>query len=151
LLKITPRPKKSSPNFFLGRGYRLKRSWLAICKIPWIDLRDAQMKPLETFARTGNLQNSLDRLAGLKGGQFDAAFKQQVIADHEKVIVLFEEQAKHGTDPDLKAFAQKYLPHLREHVEMARALPISSDNEGPPEDSVNTILQNPAGRLNIPR
>jgi putative membrane protein len=101
----------------------------------------------------GNLQNSLDRLAGLKGGQFDQAFKQQVIEDHQKAIALFEKQAEQGTDPELKAFAQKHLPHLREHIDIARGLPVSSDTEGPPpENSVNTILQNPATRgINGPR
>lgn len=98
-----------------------------------------------------NLQNSLERLAQLKGGQFDQAFKQQVIEDHEKAIALFQKQAKQGTDMELKAFAEKHLPHLREHLETARALPISSDTKGPPADSVNSILQNPASRINIPR
>jgi putative membrane protein len=107
--------------------------------------------PEKEFAR--DLQNSVERLAGLKGGQFDQAFRQQVIEDHEKAVALFEEQARHGMDPEIKAFAQKHLPDLREHLERARGLPVSSDTEGPPpENSVNTILQNPATRgINVPR
>jgi putative membrane protein len=120
----------------------------------------AEKELAQLFSRKGipaekeladSLQNSLERLAALKGGEFDQAFKQQVIEDHEKAIALFEKQAERGTDPDLKAFAQKHLPHLREHLAQARQLPVSSDTEGPPPDSVNTILQNPASRINVPR
>ena len=99
-----------------------------------------------------NLETSISRLSTLKGGEFDQAFKQQVIEDHEKAIALFEKQAQQGEDPDLKAFAQKHLPHLREHLEMARALPIGSDTDGPSSDaSLDQVLQNPATRLNTPR
>jgi putative membrane protein len=91
-------------------------------------------------------QSSIDHLAELKGGAFDRAFRQQVIDDHEKAIVAYEKQATRGTDPELRAFAQKHLPHLREHLELAKQLPISTDTEGPAVNSVNTVLQNPAPR-----
>jgi putative membrane protein len=94
-----------------------------------------------------DFQGSLQRLAGLKGGAFDAAFKEQVIADHENAIALFERQAGEGADADLRAFAQKRLPQLREHMETARALPVSSDVDGPvASPGVNTVLQNQAIR-----
>jgi putative membrane protein len=101
----------------------------------------------------GNYQSSLERLASLKGAQFDAAFKEQVIADHEKSIGLFEKQSEQGTDPELRAFAGKRLPQLRSHLEMARTLPISSDTDGPPPElNPNTVIQNPALRTTtIPR
>ena len=97
-------------------------------------------------------EQSITSLATLKGGEFDRAFKRHVIETHERAITSFEKQATEGDDPDLKAFAQKHLPHLRAHLEIARALPISSDTEGPPADaSLNQVLQHPAPRLNIPR
>jgi len=91
-------------------------------------------------------QSSINHLAELKGGAFDRAFKDQVIQDHKEAIGAFEKQAAQGTDTDLRMFAQKHLPHLREHLEVAKQLPISTDTEGPPVNSVNTVLQNPAGR-----
>jgi putative membrane protein len=97
------------------------------------------------------LQDSVAQLAGLKGGQFDEAFKQQVITDHENAIALFEKQAAEGADPELKAFAQRRMPQLRDHLEVARRLPVSSDTEGPPDNDVNTILLNPATRTIMPR
>jgi putative membrane protein len=113
------------------------------------------------FARKGlppekemaaNFRNSLDRLAGLKGAEFDRAFKEQVIEDHENAIELFERQRQDGTDPDLKAFAEKHLPHLREHLATAQQLEISSDGRSKPDPTAADVLANPAVRnLNVPR
>ncbi len=119
------------------------------------DHTQAEKELAQIFARKGisaepqlaqSLQTSINRLAELKGGAFDEAFKEQVIEDHEKAIAVFQKQAEQGADPELKAFAQKHLPHLREHLEVAKQLPISTDTEGPPVNSINTVLQNPAGR-----
>jgi len=35
---------------------------------------------------------------------------------------LFERYATEGGNPDLKAFAGKHLPHLKEHLKMAQDL-----------------------------
>lgn len=41
---------------------------------------------------------------------------------HEDTVKLFEEAAANARDADVKAFAQKTLPALNHHLEMARAL-----------------------------
>ncbi len=41
---------------------------------------------------------------------------------HQETIKLFQEAAAKATDADVKAFAQKTLPALNHHLEMARAL-----------------------------
>jgi putative membrane protein len=41
---------------------------------------------------------------------------------HQETIKLFEEAAKSATDAEVKAFAQKTLPALNHHLEMARTL-----------------------------
>src|SRR6478735_4057462 len=56
------------------------------------------------------------------GAAFDRAFIDGAIADHEKDIALFEAEAKDGTDADLKAWAAKTLPTLREHLKAAQDL-----------------------------
>ena len=105
------------------------------------------LKGIPEEARLENFQSSVDQLVPLKGGQFDRAFKDQVIEGHEKAIAEFERQAREGTDPDLRAFAEKHLPELREHLEIARNLPISSGKKGPPaEGNFNTVQSNPAVR-----
>ena len=63
------------------------------------------------------------KLAKMKGADFDKAYAKQMVSDHEEAVALFQKEASSGTDPDLKAFAQKTLPTLQEHLKMAQALP----------------------------
>lgn len=66
------------------------------------------------------------------GESFDQAYANNQVNAHEQTIDLFE-QAVNIKDPELKAFAQRTLPKLRSHLEMARELVEStganSDNE----------------------
>lgn len=57
------------------------------------------------------------------GAAFDEAFRQKMVADHQKVIKLFKTESASGKDADLKAFATKTLPTLKHHLEMAQNLP----------------------------
>ena len=50
------------------------------------------------------------------------AYVDDQIRDHEKTIALFEREAKTGKDAELKAFAEKTLPALKEHLSMVRDL-----------------------------
>jgi putative membrane protein len=67
-------------------------------------------------------RDEADRLSKLQGANFDKAFLQRIIDDHEKTIQMFETQAKQGKDAGLKAFANETLPRLREHLQEAKAL-----------------------------
>jgi putative membrane protein len=58
-------------------------------------------------------------LAALQGSKFDEAYTAAMIDDHTKDIKEFEMAAKSG-DPAVKAFAEKTLPSLREHLKMAQ-------------------------------
>ena len=72
-------------------------------------------------------EGTLKRFDALSGDSFDAAYVKHMIADHQNTIALFERQAKKGRAAELKAFAEKSLPLLREHLKIARGLP---DREG---------------------
>jgi putative membrane protein len=54
------------------------------------------------------------------GAAFDRAYVDHVIEHHQKDIALFEAESKNGTDAELKAWAAKKLPTLREHLKMAQ-------------------------------
>jgi putative membrane protein len=55
--------------------------------------------------------------------KFDQRYAKSFgVSAHEDTIKLFQEAAKDATDQDVKAFAQKTLPALQHHLEMARAL-----------------------------
>jgi len=56
-----------------------------------------------------------DRLEKLDGGAFDRAYTSAMVDGHKKMIALFE-QASVSKDAQVKAFAEKTLPTLREHL-----------------------------------
>jgi putative membrane protein len=64
-----------------------------------------------------------ERLAKLKGADFDKAYSEQAVKDHEAAVALFKNEASAGSDAGLKSFAQQTLPTLEEHLRMAKALP----------------------------
>jgi putative membrane protein len=57
------------------------------------------------------------------GAEFDKEFAMSIIDDHSKVIAAFEKEIASGCDPDVKAWAGKTLPTLREHLTEAQSLP----------------------------
>jgi putative membrane protein len=64
-------------------------------------------------------QETLDQLAKLKGAEFDRAYMKLMVMDHEQDLKEFEKESKSGNDPDVKEFAAKTLPVIREHLTMA--------------------------------
>jgi len=67
-------------------------------------------------------QKELDELKGKSGKDFDRAYDQAQLKAHEQAVMLFEAYAGSGDNPDLKAWAAKTLPHLQEHLAMAKKL-----------------------------
>lgn len=67
--------------------------------------------------------HELKKLKGEKGEKFDHEFAQHEVKDHQKDIKKFEKAAKDLKDPDLKAWAEKTLPDLKKHLQMAQQLP----------------------------
>lgn len=63
-----------------------------------------------------------EKLGKLEGAAFDRAYIDYMVEDHQKDIEEFEKQAASGSDPELKAFAAKVLPALKEHLKMATDL-----------------------------
>jgi putative membrane protein len=61
------------------------------------------------------------RLSALKGTAFDAAYMQDMVRDQQQDIAEFKQEAESGQDPALKASAQKTLPVLQQHLQMAQA------------------------------
>jgi putative membrane protein len=83
----------------------------------------AQQKDLNLPQQPSSDQRSeLKKLGSLSGAQLDKAFARYEVQDHKQDIAMFEKEAKSGKDPELKDFAQKALPVLRRHLQMAQAL-----------------------------
>jgi putative membrane protein len=60
------------------------------------------------------------RLSKLSGDAFDRAYMSAMVKDHETDVAEFEKEANNGSDSDLKDFASKTLPTLKNHLSMAK-------------------------------
>ncbi len=58
-------------------------------------------------------------LQAKQGKDFDKAYIDQMISDHKKVISSFENEAKNGSDADIRGFADSTLHTLRHHLDEA--------------------------------
>jgi putative membrane protein len=65
---------------------------------------------------------SLKKLEGLSGTEFDREFVRMAVKDHEKDVSEFEKASQKLDDSEVKAFAAKTLPTLREHLQQAKSL-----------------------------
>jgi putative membrane protein len=68
-----------------------------------------------------------DKLSRLSGADFDREYMRMMVKDHAKKVEMFEREATKGKDPDVKAWAAKTLPTVREHLQMARDLNAKTD------------------------
>lgn len=76
-----------------------------------------------------SLLREIDKLGKKNGDEFDRDFVRKVgVEAHEKDIRMFEQARKDVKDPDLKAFVEKTLPVLRDHLAAAEKLPQSGKN-----------------------
>jgi putative membrane protein len=58
----------------------------------------------------------------LPGETFDSQYINQQISAHQSTLELLQKQAQEGQDPDLKAFAQKYVPVVQHHLDEANRI-----------------------------
>ena len=73
-----------------------------------------------------SMRRDIEKLGKLAGKELDQRFVREVgIKDHEKDIRKFEKASKDVKDAQLKAWIDKTLPHLREHLAAAQKLPQS--------------------------
>ena len=87
-------------------------------------LKDVASKKNITLATAPakNHQALHDKLAKLSGAEFDKAYVAAMVDDHQKDVREFSRVASSNGDADVKAFATKTLPTLKEHLQQAQDL-----------------------------
>jgi len=65
-------------------------------------------------------QKDLQKISSNEVKDFDKEFMDQMVAEHEKAVKLFEQGSKELKNEKLKDFATKTLPTLKEHLNMAK-------------------------------
>jgi len=64
-------------------------------------------------------RTTFDKLQKASGAQFDKEYASAMLKDHRKDIKEFKDAADDVKDPDLKAFAQKTVGTLQDHLRQA--------------------------------
>ena len=71
-----------------------------------------------------------NRLSKLSGPDFDRAYSQEMVKDHQKDIAEFRKGETSAQKPEVKEFAQKTLPTLQSHLELAQHMQAHVTKEG---------------------
>jgi putative membrane protein len=72
-------------------------------------------------ALAGKQKKTVDRLSKLSGPEFDRQYIRAMIEDHKADLKAFQREAEKGKDTDIKQFASKYVPMIKNHLEMAQS------------------------------
>jgi len=75
--------------------------------------------PADLPRKETSVMNDLQKV---NGADFDRQYVTHMVKDHKKDVKEFEKAARELSDPDLRAFAQKTLPTLQEHLQMVEQL-----------------------------
>jgi putative membrane protein len=65
-------------------------------------------------------QDDVDRLTKLSGAAFDREYMTMMVKDHIEDVSEFERESASGSDADVKAWAGRTVPTLRQHLQMAQ-------------------------------
>lgn len=65
-------------------------------------------------------KSMIDKLAGMSGAEFDKAYVQAMVKDHQEDIAEFEKAGKEVQNADLKKFIEDTIPVMKEHLEMIK-------------------------------
>ena len=75
--------------------------------------------PTEAHEAHSDLREELSKLSG---PEFDRRYIEEMIDDHEKGIDELEKKAEHADDPQVREWAAKTLPKMRQHLAKAKAV-----------------------------
>jgi len=82
----------------------------------------SELKAALPTALDSTHQSKLDKLKSLQEADFSPGYNSDQVSGHKDAVSLFERYAKGGADPKLKEWAEKTLPNLRHHLEMAQGM-----------------------------
>lgn len=95
-----------------------------------VDDHGKQLSALRTIAKSKGAelpstpqkkhQDAAQKLAKASGEEFDKAYMAQMVKDHEEAVKLHQDAAKNAADKELKAAAEKSLPDVEKHLQMAK-------------------------------
>ena len=100
---------------------------LTVDELKQIGSQEGINLPTDTSHKDAETYN---RLAKLSGPEFDRAYAQEMVKDHQKDIAEFKKGETEVQKPALKQFAQRELPTLQSHLELAQHMEAHVSREG---------------------
>ena len=83
----------------------------------------ASQKSLALPDAAGKAQQTAEsKLSRLSGPAFDREFMEVMIKNHNDALDLFQNEAAHGDDTEMKQWAAKTVDAIKEHLRMAREI-----------------------------
>ena len=76
----------------------------------------AQSKGVPIEPKPGKHAKMIDRLAKLQGADFDREYVKAMVKDHKEDVAEFRKMHSGAVDPNLKAWVDKTLPTLEDHL-----------------------------------
>lgn len=67
-------------------------------------------------------RQTVDRLRGLSGQQFDREFLQHAVQSHQQKIQRYQQISQQAGNPEVRNFASSELPRLQQHLQRAQEL-----------------------------
>jgi putative membrane protein len=67
-------------------------------------------------------QATYDRLSKLSGADFDRAFAQDMVKDHQQDLQAFEREVNRGHDAAIRGFASETVPMIQQRLEQAKEM-----------------------------
>jgi len=84
---------------------------------PWFDPRQGRWQEPEP-----EQQRHVDMIRDYKGADFDRMFMKHMVDGHEKGVKLYTRAGTELKNEMLKGFAEKTLPTLKDHLDMAKKI-----------------------------
>jgi putative membrane protein len=72
-------------------------------------------------ALEGKQKSTVERLSKLSGAEFDRQYMTAMVNDHKEDVSKFQSESSKAKDPEVKQFASKTLPTLKEHLQLAES------------------------------
>jgi len=67
-------------------------------------------------------QATYDALSKLNGAEFDRAYAQDMVKDHQQDLRDFQREGSQGNDDVIKAFAADTVPMIQQHLDQAKEM-----------------------------
>jgi len=71
---------------------------------------------------TAKDQATYERLSKLSGAEFDQAYAQDMVKDHQQDLRDFQREANHGNDDVIRGFASETVPMIQQHFDQAKEM-----------------------------